>query len=265
MSSIKLAQEIPTCKLEEWSKLSDLDFVLAHTVLADSAYAEFFKMRPQDRELILDNSYHELGVPLEMSDLLEAANRCRADYIIAPDKVGDIKFNVEQFLLAQKVLAGYRIAVVMTGTPSHLQDVPDRTTMYYHYERENFLFAVREADMLCCTFKEPRRWDWYYASNMARRWKRVHLLGCAELAELALWRELASFTGRQYSIDTGKALKWALRGKQLDRLASVRLNAHTTTQGLPSESSQALLDTKHITPAQEKLFVYNVQVLRGLL
>lgn len=263
MSSIRLAQEIPTCKLSEWASLSDLDFVLAHTVLADKEYAEFFKNRPQGRELILDNSYHELGVPLEMSDLLEAAIRCRADYVIAPDRVGDLQFNREQFKAAQKVLSGFRLAVVMTGTPS--SQIQGGLQLFYYVERENFLFDVREADMLCCTFKEPERWSWYNQSAMATRWKRVHLLGCAELTELQLWRNLAQGTGRQFSIDTGKALKWALRGKKLDELESVRLNVHTTTQGLPSVSSQELLDTKVITPEQEELFKHNVKVLRRYL
>lgn len=251
---IRLAQEIPTCKLQEWSRLSDLDFILAHTVLADPEYAEFFHERSEGRELILDNSYHELGYPLPMDQLLEAAKRCRADYVIAPDKVGDCEFNKEQFCVAMDILWGFKIAVVMTGAPSG-------TSLVEQVARENFLFDVCDADMLCLTFKEPLRYRWYTESAMAHRWKRVHLLGVAERDELEKWYPLG-IPGREFSVDTGKALKWALRGKKLDEITSWRFNTHTTEKGLPSEESQKILDVKSVTPEQEELFKHNVSVLK---
>lgn len=256
--SILLAMELPTCKLAGWSHLADLDFVLAHKVLEDKAYADFFLNRPAARELILDNSYHELGHNISISDLLEAANRCRATYIITPDRVGDVMYNREQFLAAKSVLSpGYKLAVVMTG-----QNYTSWLTGLA--EREQFLFQVREADMLCLTFKEPQRLEWYAASSMAHRWKRIHLLGCAELSELHAFAQMAKSTGREWSMDTGKALKHALRGNKLDELKSVRINTVTTEQGLPSTASQKLLELKpeELTDEVEALFKHNVEVLR---
>lgn len=240
----------------EWAHHSDLDFVLAHTVLNDALYAELLATRDLGRELILDNSYHELGYPLPLSDLLEAAQRCRADYVIAPDKVGDVQFNTRAFLEAQSVLAGYKIAVVMTGTPTG--DA---------LEREEFLAAVRDADMLCCTFKYSERLDWYTQSTLARRWSRVHLLGVSSVIELLRWNQIVRTSKIDASVDTGKPLKCALRNQHLASAAVWRSSAQTTESGLPSEISQKILTLRRedISPAVERLFSQNVAVLRVCL
>lgn len=260
---IGLAQEVPTSMLAQWTPLSDLDFILAHKVLEDKEYAEFFLMRDSSRELILDNSYHELGFALSNSDLLEAAIRCRADYVIAPDRVGDCVYNLQQFLQARQVLKGFKIAVVMTGTPSEIIDPKDEKV--YREERDQFLYEVRDADMLCCTFKEKHRYDWFVEASMHKMFRRVHLLGVDSLEELDLWRKWSAGR-RQYrlSVDTGKALKWALRGKKLDQLDSLRTNVETTRKGLQSDASLHILSVprKDVTLEVDELFRHNVKVLK---
>lgn len=258
---IKLAMELPTCKLHDWSSYADFDFVLSHKVLQDKAYAEFFATRPAGREVLLDNGYHEEGVSLSVNDLREAARRCKADYVIAPDKVGDHIFNMEQFLAARRALwPAFKIAVVAT-TEKNLSGFDLQS------QRESFLFTVREADMLCLTFKEPKRYYHYVNSAMSQRWYRIHLLGCAELSELQAFAGLARNSTKLWSMDTGKALKHALRGAKMDELDSVRLSQETTEKGLPSEQSQKLLElTQQDIPDEvEELFKHNVNVLRSCM
>ena len=255
-----LAQEIPTSMLGEWSSLSDFDFVLAHKVLEDTYYAEFFKSREKGREVLLDNSYHELGVPLAISDLLEAAQRVNANYVITPDRVGDVEFNSRMFKQSHRILSPqFRTAVVMTGS--------DKSEIL------DFLIDVRDANMLCLTFKDPQRFEKYKGMPYTRRWGRVHLLGVSEFEELDTWNKFLKGSGqslfgqRIWSVDTGKAIKWALKSKKLDELASLRTNAETTTKGLASEASQKLLDVPRsdITEEVDNLFRHNVQVLRSHL
>lgn len=258
---ISLAMEMPTCRLAQWEMYTDLDFVLAHKVLADRDYAEHFKHRTQDRELILDNSFHELGHPLDVRDLLRAAVLCRATYIIAPDKVGDVAFNIEQLHKLNYGLFKHGVqcktAVVMTGTEEGTKD-----------EREDFLQHVRNADMLCCTFKQAKRYDWYFKSKVAREWKRVHLLGVSELIELGYWQVFSHHNPQvEMSVDTGKPLKWALQGKRLDELRSLRFSEQTTAEGKPSIMSQKILElcSEDVTPEIDGLFRYNATILRKKL
>lgn len=245
--------ELPTSKLNSWAKLADLDFVLAHKVLEDRHYAEYFASRPLTRELILDNSMHELGSPLTVEELCEAAHRCRADYVVTPDKVGHIEFNLEQYLLARMTMPQYKMCVIMTIGQNFR-------------ETENFLFQVRDAHMLGLTFKEPLgqeeaqrnpslRMSHYHASGLAKRWHRVHLFGVDSLAELDLWKAHANLDARSWSVDTAKCLKWAMQGKNLTELDSLRC-ADLSSHDLLS------LRTEDISPEQERLFHINVQLLR---
>jgi hypothetical protein len=255
--------ELPTSKLAEWTELADLDFILAHTVLAEKDYAQHFANRPAGRELILDNSYHELGYALSSKDLVEAAQRCRADYIISPDNVNDVDFTIESYKHLRANVKGYKIAVVWTG-------FQDRASWQ---EREAFLSHVTDADMLCCTFKLKDRLQYFIDSERASHFSRVHLLGVDSLKELQEWTFLAKhlfhIEGRtiKWSVDTGKALKWAMKGRKLDELKSLRSSEDTTSKGEPSVASQQLLTLKaeEITPQQEMLFRYNVGVLRRVL
>lgn len=86
---MKLSLEIPTAYLRDFTPLTDLDFALAHKVLENQEYANFYLDRAKGRELILDNSMHEIGKPLSVAELEEAAKRCNADYVIAPDQLGE--------------------------------------------------------------------------------------------------------------------------------------------------------------------------------
>lgn len=254
---IRLAMELPTCALERWSETyTDLDFVLAHKVLEDNAYAEFFRRRSPKRELILDNSYHELGVPMSMKDLSEAANRVQATFVIAPDKTGDLPFTSMAYAEARLAMPQRKLAVVYVPTDAQTPD-----------EHEQFLISVRDADMLCCTFKNPKRFEHYKNNVYTKMWHRVHLLGCAELAEISLWALYAHLHPHSISLDTGKPLKWALRGEKLDELVSVRFDAKSTEAGAPSDVSQKLLDTpeSEFTEDVTKLFEHNVRILRGYL
>lgn len=252
---IELAMEIPTSKVEEWSSLTSLDFVIGTAVLRDKDYAEFLARRPLNRELIMDNGYHEEGVSLSLEDLLEAAHRCRANYVISPDVVGDPSFTLDQFRRTHPVLHthGYKTAVVWQGSENSSAA-----------QRDDFLYLVREAEMLCCTFKVRDRLLWFRQSNLARRWYRIHLLGVSTLRELKEWSEMSTLDVRKYSVDTGKCIKWALQGKYLDQLSSLRTSEKTTNEGKPSEISQKILSLRKedITPEVELVFHRNVEILK---
>lgn len=254
---IRLAMELPASRLREWAPLANLDFILAHKVLEDQAYAAFFKNRPAGRELILDNSLHELGVALPLQDIAAAAKEVDADYIITPDRVGDLKFNVESYHEAREHFNDeQKLAVVMTGNTNGTIE-----------QREQFLLAVQSADMLCCSFKEPKRLAWYIASCRAKYWQRLHLLGVDELSELAAWSALVQYLNvmrefedglppMEVSVDTGKAFKRAMQYEKLDECQTLRKS---------KLHSKDLLNVVDITDKQAELFLHNVNVLKNHL
>src|SRR6187399_2541069 len=95
--------EIPTKYLNDLSPLLDADFALAHLVLEDPLYCEFYaEQSKKGRMVILDNSMHELPESLNAGEILEAADRVKPAFCIPPDKLGDVKFTYDQFEIFRK-------------------------------------------------------------------------------------------------------------------------------------------------------------------
>jgi hypothetical protein len=237
--TIRLALEIPAASLRIWQPFTDLDFVLAHKVLEDRAYAEFFRLRSLDRELILDNSMHELGVSLPILDLLEACERVNATHVIAPDKLEDPAWTLEQFnALAERNL-GLNTAVVLAG------DTPE--------EREHFLEQTTTASLLCLPFRRSRL-EWFFEQHLWTRRRRFHLLGMSSFHEVDAWAWIADqFPRLNLSIDTGKPFKAGLLGRIMDDGFSLR--------GMPVSSAD-LLNVESIDQARAHLIQVNIQALR---
>jgi hypothetical protein len=237
---MKLSLEIPTAYLRDWAPLCDLDFVLAHRVLEDETYAEFFRERELRRELILDNSMHELGRPLSSSELLEAARRVKADYVIAPDMLKEPEKNYAWFKETHRLLSDeFKIAVVMCGRSPE--------------ERVSFLNAVRSADMLCLPFREDRlAWGYEQRAVIRQHWDRIHLLGVNDLLEIRMVERLFS-VDTNLSVDTGKPIKWGVAGERMSLMKPVR--------GAPTTSLD-LLSIRNLTCAQTEHVLWNIAYLR---
>jgi hypothetical protein len=238
---MRLALEIPTAHLPRLTPHTDLDFALAHRVLEDPEYAFFYAERPRGRELILDNSMHELGTPLPVNRLYEAARRVRADYVIAPDKLGDPLWTLDQLQRTSYAMgAHFKIGVVMCGrNPT---------------ERGEFLRKSIGAAMLCLPYREDRL-SWFREQKPAW-WNRIHLLGASSLTELSAWtREVEAHGKMNFSVDTSKPIKAAFVGRRLDDGGSLR--------GIPI-SSKALLGMRG-TEAELELMVQNINILRKVL
>jgi hypothetical protein len=239
---MKLSLEIPTVYLMDFSPLCDLDFVLAHRVLEDERYADFFFRRPKGRELILDNSMHELGGnPLSVGEIGEAAKRCRADYVCAPDKLGEVQKNLDWFKDTHRLLGDqFKIATVLTG-----HDGP---------QRSQFLQNVRHADMLCLAYRTPRL-DWFkeHSQELITYFSRIHLFGVNELEEL---RSFSERPLHHFSVDTGKPIKWGVQKERLNRTGGIR---HAP---LPSLD---LLSVRSLSCAQMEAVLWNIAYLRTFI
>jgi hypothetical protein len=86
---MKLALEIPIPHLEELSELTEFDYALAHEVLKHgslSRYTKFYRDQSRKgRAVWIDNGVNELGVPLNIGDILKAAKMVEATHVVAPD------------------------------------------------------------------------------------------------------------------------------------------------------------------------------------
>ncbi len=87
---MKAAIESPTAMLHEYSAMSNFHVALAHLVLDDMVYREFYKeMSARGDYVMLDNSVVELGSSASLRRLLTAALMVGAQEIILPDVLRD--------------------------------------------------------------------------------------------------------------------------------------------------------------------------------
>lgn len=248
---MKLAMEIPTAYLSEFSPLCDIDFALAQEVLNDVNYANFYKkQREAGRYVILDNGFHELGHPLSPAELEDAADRIQPSVVIAPDWLGKPVETLGGFNATwDRLHTRYRIGAVICGTSPT--------------EREQFFLDVyKRASLLCLPFKEPRlRWFQELLSTFkGYEWPpRIHLLGVNELSELRAFKNVL-FEERipesLVSVDTAKPVKWGILGKRFD----VKLNLRGATL-----ASSDIAKQEKLTPTQKQDIFYNTAFLRKFL
>jgi hypothetical protein len=83
---MRLALIGPISCLDDFCSQCDMHLVLAHKVLEDEKYCEFYrKMRARGDHIIMDNAAFELGSAIPMDKLLKAAEMVNAQEVVLPD------------------------------------------------------------------------------------------------------------------------------------------------------------------------------------
>lgn len=199
---MRLALECPTELLENIQPLADFDWILAHLVLSDDGYANFYAK--STRYKVLDNSVHELREPMELEELKEAADRIKADLVVAPDYLNDHFSTIDALEKATKLFGKERILPVVQGHEYRyilecfdyiLKMGFDKTAIPARRATGLSLMAQKRKDVVTSLV------------NKAPIGFRFHLLGMTTLEELynadKLWIE---------SIDTGCPVLYGLKG-----------------------------------------------------
>jgi len=210
---IRIAHETPTQYIEYTQRITDYDFAIASMVLKNKFYAGMFARRAAGRLLILDNGFFEDGAPQSSDELLAAADLVRADYVVAPDVLGDKKKTLELYEPFMEKFASpkYRLAAVVVGS-----DAKELVECYEYYAKDP------RVDMYCWAFGSDRREALRILRHSARSAgvdtsRRHHLFGFRTLEELAACVSYLEEVD-EVTIDTSKPASAAFAGKQLEDL-----------------------------------------------
>lgn len=247
---MKLMMEIPRAWLDPLSPLCDADFALAQLVLEDKYYADFYRKQSEaGRFVILDNGFHELGHPLSVPELVEAADRIKPSVVVAPDRLGDYRFGLLQFEEMRKALPHeYGVGAVLCGTsPAE--------------RAEFFMKTMPYCNMLCLPFKE-NRFEWFCDLLIKIpkyiKWPpRIHLLGVNEFWELKAFRDKFDDLGiesRRTSVDTSKPIKFGIDRIRFDEKIGTLRGSGSLDEKTRKASSECMSD-----------ILYNVAFLRKFL
>lgn len=212
---VKLSLEIPQAHLEHLSPLTDIDFALAHLMLNEKPYREFYQAQQRrGRIIILDNGYYEQNEPLPIPDLMEASRLLNPAVCIAPDKLGEPEWTFKQWETMSRMFAARgirtRVGCNVTG-----RDPAESASMMT-------ALASRSCPWLFLPFREPRL-DWIGSAwNIIKRFPAIHLLGVNSAEEVTEFARLEREQNLRISLDTSKPIKFALAGKEMPSKGSLR-------------------------------------------
>ena len=245
---MKLALECPTNLLGAVQPLADFDWILAHLVLQDEKYAEYYKR--SGRFKVLDNSVNELLEPILMEDLVKATNIVLPNLVVAPDFLGDSGKTWEALHEATYMLGKARVLPVVQG--SSLEEVLD---LFGKLLVANFENIAVPYDILSSRKDSPAT----MASNRVKVVNsiineapigfNIHLLGMTTIEELTQHNK-----GWVKSIDTGVPVLLGSKGYAIER-ANIDKSRPTMSQ-----FGEVSVDTAHLGS-----IYYNIAYLRKIL
>lgn len=206
---------------EALSPVLDYDFALAHHALESKEYAQYYAdVVKRGRVVLLDNSMHENGHSLTAVELAEACKLVEPTFVVAPDRIGDMKFTYEGFKALRDELPRRflktKLAICIQGE-SHEQ----RCAL--------FEATARHASMICFPFREPRlHWFEQLASSIPQyiKWPpHLHLLGISSLEELVRWQnrlDALRWPRARTSVDSNKPLRFAFNSTRMNETLELR-------------------------------------------
>lgn len=247
---IKLALECPKAHLEEFWKYTDYDFVLAQYILDDLDYRKFFldvRAREPRRYCVMDNGFHELGRPLGVGELLEAAKILKPGMIVAPDRLDDPRYTIEQVRNLVRAVETQHLGFQVCGV---IQGNTGEDAFKVYDAMRPFVAGIG------LPFKKNRA-SWVSYNPMMLAEKVVHLLGGKELAEIPELRKNLTFRLHEDHIyyDTAKPIKWAMKYRKLDELKSMR------SSGVAEDE----FFNARLTETQVYTALENIRLLRAVL
>jgi len=202
---MEISLEIPLPHIEEFLPLTDFPFGLAQLALSSAKY------RQQMQGCLLDNGMYELGEPLPVYRLVQAAACINAAAVIAPDWEGDMH---RTCLAVYKLMKARKGAPWTVGALVQGKDLEERMDCFYELK-------AMKCEPIGFPFRSPRGEviRKLELENMFDEYSWYHLFGLRDNSELR-WK----LPGR-WSLDTGKPFK-GFRMDQGKIRGHGRLNLH---------------------------------------
>jgi len=244
---VRLALECPANLLEEVQPLGDFDFILAHLVLGDSSYADYY--RRSTRLKILDNSTNELLRPCTLDEIGKADSLVGpCDFIVAPDFLWDSKATIEALPQTVARFRFDRVIPVVQG--DSLEETLGCASYYWSlgFRRMAVPYSLltKPTDSVGSMAKARGqvvfRLEFKFSLEL-----RLHLLGMTTLEELHKYRSSRVVE----SVDTGSPVLHGLRNLRFGRDQLLEKSLPTLNQ----------MPTKYGSDQVQDVF-YNIAYLR---
>ena len=201
---MNIALETPTELLQVVQPLADFDWILAHLVLEDASYAQWY--RESKRLKVLDNSVNELLEPLDLVEMVKAANVVIPDYVVAPDFLGDQVKTLNALNLAADAFGKEVILPVLQGSTLEECQASAKAIKAWGYRRISVPYDIL-SDRRNFSLNQMGENRNTLIANLGVNFSWIHLLGFTTPKELLSYKERLNILSQ----DTGKPIMWGLR------------------------------------------------------
>jgi len=232
---IDLAMEAPIDLLSKLPLITKFDFALTHLFKESDKYYDYYEsMAKQGREVVLDNSVNELGVPVSIEDMEEVAKVIQPRYIIPPDYLNNLEATLSTLDEAIELWGKDRIIPVIQGTS--LEEVVEcgkRLRHHYDFDIVSIPYDITLAHRSKLAYDDSNKAPLSELSHTrvsavkaltkeGLLFNRVHLLGLNTLEELTVYNEPTVWYGPKHwngfkprvTIDTGAPMTNAVWGQK---------------------------------------------------
>lgn len=212
---MQLALECTTKLLGQIQPFADFDFMLAHLVLKDEVYTEFYKT--SDKRKYLDNSVNELGTPATLEDVKAAYDKVKGPYeicVVSPDFIGDYKQTIQIYVEFLKLFKDLPIIPVAVLQGNSYEEVFTCLKLYYSIHNGPPSVLAVPYDIGSEKKDPPELMALRRAlivSNIPNN-TQIHLLGFTDINEFWWYRGKANIV----SLDTGIPVLLGLEGKGVE-------------------------------------------------
>jgi enolase len=199
MDKIKVSHEVPLCLLEESLKFNDYQYCLPHLLDLNEEYKEFFlKVKKEGHYIVMDNSVHELGKPLDTDKLLEWIYKLEPNEFIVPDYFFDktrsiveakhwSKINLPENTIKVAVVQAKTIADAMECYQTY-KDLGYKK-IAFSYSAEYYAELVPHPNKhLAKALGRIKVISNLFEMGIIAKTDRVHLLGCCVPQEFAWYK-----------------------------------------------------------------------------
>jgi len=220
MSKIKVSHEVPLCLLDESLNFNDYDYVLPH-LLENKEYFNFFsKAKKEGRYIVMDNSVHELGTPLDTAQLLKWIDVLEPDEFIVPDYFFDMTKSIVSAKEWSKIVIPEKTNKVAVVQATSIEEAIQCYQIYKDLGYKKIAFSY-SAEYYTELSMHPNKnlgkalgrifvVSALFELGIINKTDRVHLLGCCVPQEFAWYKDMPFIE----SIDTSNPIMAAIDGME---------------------------------------------------
>ncbi len=217
MSNIKISHEVPICLLDQSLKFNDYDYCLPHLLNQNVEYSNyFFDSKRIGRHITMDNSVHELGTPLDTSELLKWIHVLEPNEFIVPDYFFDKTKSISEAIHWSKIALPKNVTKVAVVQAQDFYEVVECYQTYkslgykkiaFSYSAEYYAELVPHPNKnLAKALGRINLISRLYNEGIIIETDRIHLLGCCVPQEFAWYRDFPFIE----SLDTSNPIMAAI-------------------------------------------------------